>query len=271
MPEDRGMTRSSASPLAVARRQQILAIIEQRGFARVSQLSRHLQISEVTVRSDLNALAESHAVQRVHGGAIAGLRSSALERPFEQSLMNAADEKRRIGVLAASFVASNEAVMLDVGTTTTAIARALAAREDLENVVVITNALNIALEFERVIPRFTVIVTGGTLRPMQHSLVDPLADVLLDRVRSDIAFVGCTGVDVEFGITNANVPEADMKRRMLATAKRAVVVADSMKLGVTQLSRVVPLSDIDALVTGEEASPDILAELRGADLEVILA
>ena len=265
------MARSPGSLLAATRREQILTIIEQRGFAKVAQLSKHLGISEVTVRADLDALAESHAVQRVHGGAIAGLRSGALERPFEQSLMTSMSEKRRIGHAAAGLVRSNQAVILDVGTTTTAIARSLAARDDLENVVVITNALNIALEFEPVIPRFTVIVTGGTLRPMQHSLVDPLADVLLDRVRGDIAFVGCSGVDVQVGITNANVPEADMKRRMLATAQRAVIVADSSKLGVTQLSRVVPLSEIDTLVTGVEAREEKLAELREVGLEVLTA
>lgn len=265
------MARTSGALLAATRRERILDIIEQRGFARVAQLSQYLGISEVTVRSDLDHLAANNAVQRVHGGAISGLRSTALERNFELSLLTAADEKRRIGRLAASIVKSNQAVILDVGTTTTATARALADREDIENVVVITNAINIALEFERVIPRFTVIVTGGTLRPAQHSLVDPLADAVLDRVRADIAFVGCTGVDVQSGITNANVPEADMKRRMLGMAQRAIVVADSSKLGVTQLSRVVPITSVHTLVTGTEASLDKQEELRGAGLEIMTA
>lgn len=262
---------SDASPPAVARREQILSMIEQRGFAKVAQLSKHFHVSEVTVRADLDALAESHAIQRVHGGAVAGLRSAALELPFEQSLMTSSNEKRRIGHAAAALVGSNQAVILDVGTTTTAIARSLIAREDLENVVVITNALNIALEFESSIPRFTVVVTGGTLRPMQHSLVDPLAGVILDRIRAEIAFVGCNGIDSIAGVTNVNLPEADMKRRMLATAARAVVVADSSKLGIIQLSRVVPLADIDTLVTGEEASEERLLELREAGLEVLIA
>ncbi|GHF22951.1 transcriptional regulator [Pseudolysinimonas yzui] len=246
-------------------------MIEQRGFAKVAQLATHFHVSEVTVRADLDALAESHAIQRVHGGAIAGLHSAALELPFEQSLRTSWEEKRRIGRAAAALVKSNEAVILDVGTTTTAIARALITREELENVVVITNALNIALEFEASIPRFTVIVTGGTLRPMQHSLVDPMADAVLDRIRAQIAFVGCNGIDAVAGVTNVNLPEADMKRRMLATATRAVVVADSSKIGVVQLSRVVPLSDIDTLVTGAAPDDPRLEELRDAGLEVLLS
>lgn len=265
------MPELTVSPPAAARRAQILSMIEQRGFAKVAQLSTHFHVSEVTVRADLHALAESHSIQRVHGGAIAGLHSAALELPFEQSLMTAWNEKRRVGQAAAELVRSNEAVILDVGTTTTAIARALVAREELENVVVITNALNIALELEASIPRFTVVVTGGTLRPMQHSLVDPMADAVLDRIRAEIAFVGCNGIDATAGVTNVNLPEADMKRRMLATAARAVVVADSSKLGVVQLSRVVPISGVTTLVTGAEASEARIAELRETGLEVLTA
>ncbi len=265
------MPASQPALLPEARRSQILAIVEQRGFVRVSQLSRLLAVSSVTIRGDLDALASHRAVQRVHGGAISGLRAAALERPFEQSLMSAAQEKVRIGNAAASLVVSNQSVMIDVGTTTTAVARALASREDVENVVIITNALNIALEFERVIPRFTVIVTGGTLRSAQHSLVDPLADVVIERLKGDIAFVGATGVDPRAGVSNANVPEADMKRRMLMASSRGVVVADSQKLGISQLSRVVPTSGMHTLVTGREADAATVEEFRALGVEVIVA
>ena len=259
------------SPPAAARREQILTLIGEQGFARVAQLSRHFGISEVTIRSDLDALAEIQAVLRVHGGAVPNARTSSLEQPFEQSALTASDEKARIGRAAAALVESDQAVVLDVGTTTTAIATALLARDDLRNVVIITNALNIALALEAVIPRFTVIVTGGTLRPLQHSLVDPLAAVVLDQVRGDIAFIGCSGVDVRAGVTNVNLPEADMKRRMLAAASRRIVVADSSKLGVAQLSRVAPLDAIDSLITGSEADASQLERLTAAGLDVIRA
>lgn len=262
----------SADPLPTGpRREKILAIVERHGFAKVAHLSKFLGVSEVTIRTDLDALAETKVIQRVHGGAISGLRSRALERPFEESILSAVEEKKRIGRAAARLVKSYQAIMIDVGTTTTALARSLASRSDLSGVIIITNALNIALEFEPVIPRFTVIVTGGTLRAEQHSLVDPLADLLFERMQADIAFVGCTGVDVEVGITNANVPEANMKRRMLQAAHRGVVVADSQKLGQTQLSRVVGLDELDLLVTGADADPSQLERIRSAGLEVITA
>jgi DeoR family transcriptional regulator of aga operon len=259
------------SPPAAARREQILSIIDEQGFARVTHLSRRFGISEVTIRADLDALAEVHAVQRVHGGAVVGSRPPGLERPFEQSVLAASDEKARIGRAAAALVESDQAIVLDVGTTTTAIAMALLDRADLHNLVIITNALNIAIALEPVIPRFTVIVTGGTLRPLQHSLVDPLAAVVLDRVRGDLAFIGCSGVDAIAGITNVNLPEADMKRRMLATAARRIVVADSSKLGVAQLSRVAPIDGIDTLITGSEADPAQLELLAAAGLDIVTA
>ena len=271
------MADPNSSPPAAARREQMLSIIEERGFAKVAQLSRRFGISEVTVRSDLDALAEGNAVQRVHGGAVTGSgaairgRSPGLERSFELSMLAGSGEKARIGREAVALVQSHQTIVLDVGTTTTAIASALLDRDDLTGVVVITNALNIALLLEPVIPRFTVVVTGGTVRPLQHSLVDPLAGAVFDRIRADLAFIGCSGVDAVSGITNVNLPEADLKRRILAASARCVVVADSSKLGVTQQSRVAPIGEIDTLITGVEADSHECERLEATGLRVVLA
>ena len=267
----------NSRPPAAARRERMLSIVEERGFAKVAQLSQLFGISEVTVRSDLDALAEAHAVHRVHGGAVTGSgvaiasRHGGLERAFEQSMLAGSEEKARIGREAAALVQSHQAIVLDVGTTTTAIAAALLDRDDLQGVVVITNALNIALLLEPVIPRFTVVVTGGTVRPLQHSLVDPLAGVVFDRIRADLAFIGCSGVDAVAGITNVNLPEADLKRRMLEASARCIVVADSSKLGVTQLSRVAPIDEIDLLITGVEANASEIGLLAATGLSIVLA
>lgn len=269
------MIEASSRPPAAARREQIRSIVEERGFAKVAQLSQLFGISEVTVRSDLDALADGNALRRVHGGAVPGGvatgRPPGLERPFEQSMLASSREKTRIGREAASLVLPHQAIVLDVGTTTTAIASALLERDDLRGVVVITNALNIALLLEPVIPRFTVVVTGGTVRPLQHSLVDPLAGVVFERIRADLAFIGCSGVDAVSGITNVNLPEADLKRRMLEASARCIVVADSSKLGVTQQSRVAPISEIDTLITGIEADALELERLAATGLRVLLA
>jgi DeoR family transcriptional regulator of aga operon len=263
------MSGSSNYLPAAARRQQILELIERRGFVRVSFLASHFGISDVTARADLEALAESNAVQRVHGGAVSGLGSTTLERSFEVAAKESAGEKHRIGEAAALLVKSHQVILLDVGTTTTALARGLVRRDDLTDVTVVTNSLNIAVELEDAHPRITVVVTGGTLRPSQHSLVDPMADSLLARVRGNIAFIGCNGISADSGVTNMNFAEGDMKRRMLHSAARRVVVADSTKVGVEHTSKVGELTDLDLLITGKEADARSLQAIRDAGLEVL--
>jgi DeoR family transcriptional regulator of aga operon len=193
------------------------------------------------------------------------------ERPFAETSLAASDQKRAIGVAAAAMVQSGQTIILDVGTTTAAVAQALIDRSELSDVVIVTNALNIAVTLEAAVPRFTVIVTGGSLRPLQHSLVAPLAGTVLQHVRADIAFIGCSGIDVDAGVTNVNLPEAEMKRMMLATASKVVVVADPSKLGVSQNSRVAALAEIDELITSDDADPTQLAPFLDAQLSVTLA
>jgi DeoR family transcriptional regulator, aga operon transcriptional repressor len=168
-------------------------------------------------------------------------------------------------------VSNGDTIVLDVGTTTTAIATALGARDDLHSVTVVTNGLNIALELERAAPRLAVVVSGGTLRPLQHSLVNPLAETLLAGINADLAFVGCNGVHPERGITNVNLPEAEVKRRMLALAARRVIVADGSKLGQVAVAHLCDVGDIDLLITGESAPPAVLEELEGLDVTVEVA
>ena len=251
------------------RRGRMLQLIGDREFVRVTDLAEAFGISDVTVRADLAALATSHAVRRVRGGAMAPARGSRTEPSFEESLVEFSGEKQHIGRHAAAMVTSGMSILLDVGTTTTAVARALVAREDLEQVVVVTNGLNIALELEPAIGRFTVVVTGGTLRRLQHSLVNPMASLMLDRLHADLAFIGCNGVDAEHGVTNLNLPEAEIKQRMLASAGRAVIVADGSKLGQVHLGRIGRIDDVHVIVTGPSGPAHEIGRLRRAGVEVV--
>lgn len=250
------------------RRQQMLALIKGREYVRVVDLSTHFGVSEVTVRNDLDTLAELGYIRRVHGGAMPD-GGPNLERPFEETQSAHSREKEAIGRAAANLVMPGQTIILDVGTTTTAVARALIARENLHDVVVLTSSLNIALELEKAIPRFTVVVTGGTLRPMQHSLVDPLGGLLLDRITAHIAFLGCNGIHHERGITNSNLPETEVKRRMLRAARR-VIVADSAKVGRVEVAYLCDVEDVNLLITDEGGDPGELGALRERNLEILL-
>lgn len=239
----------STSPTATTRRERLAASIARRGFARVVDLAREADVSEVTVRTDLAALEADGRIARVHGGAIPRGPVTERELSVERTRTRLARAKEAIAAEAAARVQPGQSVLLDVGSTTLAVATALVARHDLDDVVVVTNGLAIALALEPALPRLTVVVTGGTLRSLQHSLVNPLATTLLDGVHADLAIIGATGVHAEHGVTNVNLPEAEVKQKMVAAADRVLLVADASKLGVAHLGRVAALDEVDELIT----------------------
>lgn len=248
----------------------IQQLLEQRGFVRVRDLADSFGVSTVTARNDLQVLEERQFAFRVHGGALPynGARG---ERPFEEVAARQADEKAIIASTAAALVARGETIIVDVGTTAASFAQALVDRADLDELTVLTNGIKIALVLEAAHPRFTIVVTGGTLRPKQHSLVEPLATSLFQSLRVDTVFLGCNGVSVDGGVTNVNLPEAIVKRAMLDAAARCVVLADSTKLGVRALAPICTLDELDVLVTDGNADPAELALIRSRGVDVVIA
>jgi len=245
-------------------------LLEEKGFVRVRELSQRFGVSTVTARNDLQVLEERHLATRVHGGAMPSSVARG-ERSFEEVATRNAAEKSAIARAAASLVSDGEAILIDVGTTAAAFADALVARSDLSDLTVITNGIKIAMDLEAAYPRFSIVVTGGTLRPKQHSLVDPLAGSMLHSLSVDTVFLGCNGVHIDAGVSNINLPEADIKRAMLAAAQRCVVLADSSKLGVRALAPVCAITDIDVLVTDSGADADHVRALRSLGVDVIVA
>jgi DeoR family transcriptional regulator of aga operon len=174
-------------------------------------------------------------------------------------------EKQRIAIAAAAMVKDGDCVILDSGTTTTAIARALRCRTKL---TVITNAINIAAELADT--EFEIILTGGTLRRNSVSLVGPLAEETLKDMHADILFLGADGLDFQAGITTPNVLESRVGRAMVAAARIVVVACDSSKLGRRSLALISPLNRIHRLITDKNAASVDIATFRESGLEVHL-
>ena len=256
-------------PTAV-RRARVLETVRRQRFASVSDLSATFGVSEVTIRNDLDTLAEDGQLLRVRGGALHSA-TGGTEAPFELAQDSHADEKAAIAAATAAFVESGQTVLLDVGTTVAAVARAIAARSDLRDVTVFTNGLRVALELEPAIPRVTVLLTGGTLRPLQHSLVNPFGTAILEQVHGHIAILGCHGIEPEAGVTGSNVAETEIERFMLKSAKQRIVVADGSKVGLVSLVHLFSIGEIDLLITDRSADPTVVAALRERGLEIIVA
>lgn len=253
-----------------ARRARILEAVKSSLFVSVADLSSHFGVSEVTIRSDLDALAEEGQIQRVRGGAV-HRATATLEVPFEQDQDTSPDEKRAIATAAVELVESGQTVLLDASSTVATMARALAARSDLHDVTVFTNGLRVALELEAAIPRFTVLLTGGTLRRQQHSLVNPMGMAILEQIHGHIAFVGCHGIDAQAGATHVSIAEAEISRAILNSARMRVVLADGGKVGQVSLVHLFPVSDVDVLITGQSADAAAVGALRERGLDVRIA
>lgn len=253
------------SMLIDERRNHILGLVQNNGRVLVADVSRKLGISQITIRKDLDHLQAKGLIQRTHGGALP-VQTGALSDPsLQEKQKQHLQEKQRIAAAAVRLVQEGQCVMLDSGTTTTAIAQAL---KRFSQLTVITNAMNIAAELAGT--NFEVILTGGTLRKNSFSLVGPLAEDVLEEMHADILFLGVDGFDVELGVTTPNLLESRVNRAMVKAARRVVAVCDSTKFDRRSLSRIVAPSAIHQVITDKNVSSDIVEALRSQNVEVTL-
>ncbi len=247
------------------RRRAILDLLNRQGRVLVTELARHFHTSQVTIRKDLEALHAHGQVHRTHGGALPA-RESVLEDPTlrEKEKLHR-QEKLRIAEAAAGKVVEGQVVILDSGTTTTAIARAL---REFRNLIVITNAVNIAAELSGT--AVEVILTGGTLRKNSFSLVGPIAEETLRRLSADLLFLGVDGFDVHYGLSTPNLLEAKVNRVMVEIAKRTIAVCDSSKFGRRSLSLIAPPSAVHEMITDRGIPKSDLRVMRQAGMEITI-
>jgi DeoR family transcriptional regulator of aga operon len=250
------------------RRARLEAMVSEAGFVGVPEAALRLGVTEVTIRSDLGVLEATGVLRRVRGGAVA---RQVREAPVEASALRDASLKRAMGARAAAQLRSGTAVFLDVGSTALAVASALVERADLADVVIVTNGLSTALALEPAIPRMTVVLTGGTLRPLQHSLVDPLASRMLEDLHVDLAVLSCNGIEESGRVSNLNLPEAELKRIVLRGATRRLLVADASKFRQSHLGAIGSLDDFDGIVTGGAGAPELARVARERNCEVVIA
>ena len=266
MPTKTQENESVASPMLIEeRRQHVLATIQREGRALVSELSDSLQISRITIRKDLDHLEARGLIQRTHGGALISQSGTSQDRSIQEKQQVHLAEKQRIAVAAAKLVQDGQCVLLDSGTTTTAVARAL---RDLKGLTVITNALNIASELSGT--DFDVILIGGTLRKNSASLVGPLAEDTLREMHADILFLGVDGFDSTVGITTPNLLEARVNRAMMQASRKIVAVCDSSKFSHRSLAHIAPPTAIHTVITDTNIETADAESLRALGVELIL-
>lgn len=247
------------------RRRAILELVEQDGRVLVKELAEKFGTSQITIRKDLELLHSNGQVQRTHGGALT-IESGALVDPTlrEKEKLHR-KEKLRIAEAAAHMVQEGESVLLDSGTTTTAVARAL---RDFRHLTVITNAVNIAAELSGT--QVEVILTGGIVRKNSFSLVGPLAEETLRQLSADVLFLGVDGFDTKVGLSTPNLLEAKVNKVMVEVARKTVAVCDSSKFGRRAMSTIVPVTAVHQVITDKHVGKSDLSNLRDAGVAVTL-
>jgi DeoR/GlpR family transcriptional regulator of sugar metabolism len=232
--------------LARQRQERILDEVRNHGGVRVGDLVELLQVSDMTVRRDIESLARRGLVERVHGGATTIGNRSSDEPGFVAKSSLAREEKQAIAREAVRLVEPGESIAISAGTTTLAVARALL---DVPELTVVTNSVPVAdLMHDPARPDRTVILIGGQRTP-SNALVGPVAVNALRTLHVDTLVLGVHGITEDTGLTTPNIVEADTDRALVGCARRVLVCADHSKWGVVGLARIADLSQVDVLVT----------------------
>jgi DeoR/GlpR family transcriptional regulator of sugar metabolism len=245
--------------LARHRQSLILDDIRRAGSVRVSDLTQRLGVSDMTIRRDLEVLARSGLIEKVHGGAVLPGVPSSHEPGFEAKSGLEQPAKAAIASAAAELVTPGSAIGLSAGTTTFALAKRLAG---IPGLTIVTNSVRVVTLFDDSRAsgparpgQASVVLTGGVRTP-SDALVGPIADLTIRSLHLDMLFLGCHGIDPVAGLTTPNLAEAETNRAFVQAARKVTVVADHTKWGIVGLSSFADLADVDTLITDPGLAQD---------------
>jgi len=247
------------------RARAISELVRRLGAVSVVELAERFEVSEMTIRRDLQLLHARNEVERTHGGAVS-LDRPIDEPPWTQRLGEQAAAKQVIGQLVERSIPDGATVFIGSGTTTLAVADQLATRQHL---TVVTNALPIASALAS--SAVDVVVIGGFLRHREMSLIGHPAERALEALRCDEVIMGMRGVDPDHGLTSEHLPEMVTDQAVMRTSPRLTVVADATKLGHVAASRTAPVEAATRLVTDAAADPELVAAIRARGVVVEIA
>ena len=252
------MGKGQDQKIPAQRREELLALLRERGAASISQLSVALQTSESTVRRDLDYLDAERLVRRTHGGAVVVGRTT-FEPLFTDRRWHNPDEKTRIGRLAASLLEPGQSVLFDSSSTVLSAAEALVQRP--VRITAVTNDVNLASVLTMASGGMKVLVPGGEIRAGSFTLLGSSTKSFLERLHVDVALVGIHAITGSL-LTEGGLDVADVKRSIIQAAERVVLLADCSKFGPPAFFEVARTDVVHDLITDRDAPPDALDALR---------
>lgn len=249
--------------LVAERRRKLITIVDEKGSSRVSELSQAFNVTEETIRRDLEKLEAEGKLKRSHGGAVSVKDMDAESPYFEREILNIG-EKMAVAEEAVKYVANNDRIVLDASTTAWYMAKIL---PDMP-LTVLTNSMKVALELSNR-EKITVISVGGRLLQKSLSFVGPQTTDALEYYRVGKAFISCQGIHEKRGISDSNEMQALVKKKMVEIADEIYVLADHTKFGLQALSRVASFDEIDFIITDSKTDEKKIPEFRETGVKVI--
>lgn len=248
------------------RRVKILDLIREDGHAKVQDLSKIFNVTDVTIRQDLEALEKMGYIQREHGGAFLKDVGSFAKtgKLFNQTHL---EEKKEIARKAVSFIREGECIILDSGSTTTEIAKLLTAYKEL---TVITNALNIALIVGEN-PGINLIVTGGEFKAPTLSLTGKMAADSFADFHANKLFLATAGISSDMRLTYPSLSDLMVKAAMIKSAEEVFLVADSSKIGVSAFASLGPVSLVHTFITDNKISDENRERMQEENIRLLIS
>ena len=254
--------------IAEKRRQEILKLIEEQGAIRISNLGKRFNVTDMTIRRDIDFLSEQGLVNRVHGGAISEKEGSLqLATTFLKRNREFRPQKELIAQKACSYVSAGDTIIIDGGSTNECFARALAAAPSLR---VITHGLNIAhiLSDQE---NHELYVPGGKLNRLTMTFFGREVEAMYEEVNADTLFLCASGASLEKGLTDPVWLDASIKKMMIRSSGRVILLLDSHKFEMVASRTFASLDEVDIVITDDRLDPSIRDRYRSSGVNLVIA
>lgn len=251
------------------REKYILDVLEKRNSVSVAELSEKFDISEVTVRKILNELDNCGYLKRTRGGAVS-LSTSIREFEQKEKEKTNIDEKKAIAKIAYDLhIEDRDTIFIDAGSTTLELIRCIKGGKK-RDIVVVTNAINLAMEMTEA-EDIELVLIGGYVRQRILSCVGSIAEKTIEGMYFDKVFLGTNSIDIEHGVTTPNMYEAQVKQRMLKSTKKVILLTDYSKFGQASFAKICPVASLNSIVTDWNVSIEYINQIREMGVDVTIA
>ncbi len=255
--------------LAVKRRNKIIEILKEKGEISTKYLQKILYVSGATIRSDLAELEEKGIIKRIHGGAVLNeninIPNSYIDL-HSRSKKNI-NEKKAIASLAVEFVRDNQTIFCDASST---ILYLISRLEKHPNLTIVTNGIFTALTIKQSLTA-DVILLGGSFRQESGAIEGLLSQDILKKLHGDIMFTSAHGFSLEEGLTDFNLYEVELKKKMVEKTQKLIALVDHTKIGNISTTSFAGIEEIDVLITDDNVSSEVIEKIRRKGIEVLVA